>query len=278
TDRDPAIADLLVRLSRTRYEQSLDTIAALATRHSLSPEFRAMASATAEQLRAMGYSVRQPAITMPGGSSENVVAEQVGTGVGPRGLVIVTAHLDSVNQAGRELPAPGADDNASGAAGLLELAHVVSTEPWPNDVRFILFGGEEQGLLGSKSYVDALEGIERHRLRAVINMDMIARRNGPTPGVLIEGASVSRDLIDRLVTSAATWTRLEVSTSLQPYASDHVPFIDAGLPAVLTIEANDTANTDVHSDRDVLDKLDAALAMEILRMNLAALADMLAQP
>jgi hypothetical protein len=50
-----------------------------------------------------------------------------------------------------------------------------------------------------------------------------------------------------------------------------VPFLDAGIPAVLTIEGADSANGNIHSDRDVLATVDPALAMQILRMDVAAL-------
>ena len=71
---------------------------------------------------------------------------------------------------------------------------------------------------------------------------------------------------------------LAVSVSSNPFGSDHVPFIDAGLPAVLTIEADDGANNDDHSARDTLDKLDITLALQILKMNLATLAGYLGRP
>ena len=83
---------------------------------------------------------------------------------------------------------------------------------------------------------------------------------------------MSQRLIDALAAAAATYTGLAVSSSLNPFASDHVPFIDAGVPAVLTIEADDSANTDVHSARDTLATLDPELPLEILRMNVATVA------
>lgn len=270
--RDDATAQLLSRLSRDRYTQSLAALTAYPTRHSFGFEFRAAMSAAQDELDALDYTTRREPFVIGRGASENLIAERGGTGPGERQLVIVTAHLDSVNQGGRELPAPGADDNASGSAGVLELARVLVTAQWRNDLRLILFGGEEQGLYGSLAHVAGLSEGDRGRIAAVLNMDMIARRNGTAPGVMIEGAAISQGLIDRLVTAAATWTGLEVAISLDPYASDHVPFIDAGLPAVLTIEANDTANTDVHTEHDVAGKLDPALAMEILGMNLATTA------
>ena len=63
-----------------------------------------------------------------------------------------------------------------------------------------------------------------------------------------------------------------MQVSLSPYASDHVPFLDAGIPAVHSIEGAYSANGNIHSDRDVLSTVTTALAMKILRMNAAALA------
>ena len=86
---------------------------------------------------------------------------------------------------------------------------------------------------------------------------------------------MSQRIIDGLAAAASTYTGLMVQTSLNPFNSDHVPFIDAGIPAVLTIEADDGANTRPHTADDVVDAVDPDLAIEILRMNLAYLAEVL---
>ena len=104
---------------------------------------------------------------------------------------------------------------------------------------------------------------------------MIGGRNTPEAGVLLEGAEVSQDVIDALARAAATYTDLVVTTSLHPFNSDHVPFIDAGIPAVLTIEADDSANTRPHTAADTVAAVDPDLALAILRMNLAYLAEAL---
>jgi Zn-dependent M28 family amino/carboxypeptidase len=141
-----------------------------------------------------------------------------------------------------------------------------------HDLRVILFGGEEEGLFGSRQYVAGLPALERSRIRAVLNLDMVGSLNTAAPTVLLEGAPRSVGMIEDLTAAAATWTRLTVETSLHPFASDHVPFIDGGIPAVLTIEGADSANADIHSERDVLSTVTTELAMEILRMNAGALA------
>ena len=117
---------------------------------------------------------------------------------------------------------------------------------------------------------------QRARMRAVINMDMIGVLNTQAPSVLIEGEPASRPLIHRLAAAAATYTDLRVETSPRAANSDHVPFLDRNLPAVLTIEGADASNGAIHSDEDILHRINLHLALEVLRMNTAALAELLA--
>ncbi|MGY4771521.1 M20/M25/M40 family metallo-hydrolase [Kribbella sp. CWNU-51] len=269
---DPAVASLVGELSPASYQSDLTWLASLPTRHSLSTTFTQAMDFAADRMVALGYTVSRMPITVGAGHSANLIGDRAGVG-STRGLVIVTAHLDSINIAGGPAAAaPGADDNGSGSAGVLELGRLLSTRSWQHDVRLILFGGEEEGLFGSKQYVAALPPAERSRVRAVLNMDMIATRNTAMPAVLLEGAPVSSSQMTALATAAATYTGLKVETSLNPFASDHVPFINAGVPAVLTIEGADSANGHIHSANDTLNFIDWSLAAEILRMNIAALA------
>ena len=273
---EPATLELLSQLAPQAYESDLTWLVGLGTRLSLSQGFLTATDWAASRLASLGYTTSRQPIVVGAGQSQNVIGDQAGTAPGTRPLVIVTAHLDSVNIAGGpSAPAPGADDNGSGSAGLLELARVLALRTWRHDLRLILFGGEEQGLHGSQQHVAALPPQERARVRAVLNLDMVATRNTALPTVLLEGASVSSGLIDELAIAAATYTGLRVETSLSPFASDHVPFINAGIPAVLTIEGGDSANTQIHTEHDVLAHIDYGFMQEILRMNLAALANWL---
>ncbi len=273
TRSDPATLALLSQLSSQAIHADLTSLVGRGTRHSLSQGFRDAAAWADARLASLGYTTSRPQINVGSGHSENIVADRIGSGSGPRSLVLITAHLDSVNlPGGAGAPAPGADDNGSGSAGLLELARVLSTASFSHDLRLILFGGEEQGLFGSVQYVAALPPAERTRIRAVLNMDMVATRNTVQPTVMLEGAALSSGQINDLASAAATYTSLRVETSLNPFASDHVPFINAGIPAVLTIEGADSANGHIHSAQDVMAHIDLALMQEILRMNLAALA------
>ena len=278
----PEIAAAVAAVSRPAFEAAVTHLVSYRTRHSTSADFRAAAAWAQDQFRALGLTCTTAEVTVGSGTSLNVIASKPGSGpeagpeTGPetgRGAVLVVAHLDSVNHhAGPSAPAPGADDNASGSAGVLTLAAAMAARGFAHDLVFVLFGGEEQGLLGSTQYVAALSPAERGRIRAVLNMDMIGRLNSQPPTVMLEGAALSQTMIDALAQSAEAHTTLAIQTSINPFASDHVPFIDAGIPAVLTIEGADSANDAVHSGQDMLDRLDMDYATQILRMNAGWLA------
>ncbi len=273
---NPQIAALVATVSQSRLTATLTRLAGFRTRHSLTGEFSAAADWMKAELEALGFTVSKRSISVGTGTSFNIVADKEGLSANRR-LVIVTAHLDSVNSAGGvTADAPGADDNGSGAAGVLEIGRVLAAQFAEHDLRLLLFGGEEQGLHGSQQYVASLGQADRSRLDSVINMDMIATLNTPTLTVLLEGAPVSQALMNDLSDAAHDYTSLTVQTSLNPFASDHVPFINASLPALLTIEGADTANHNIHTANDTLAHIHYGLASEILKMNVAVIAQRLA--
>lgn len=268
----PAAPALVAGVQDEVFRQAITHLVSYRTRHSTSPDYAQAAAWAQAQFQALGLAAETVPITVGGGTSANVIATK--PGLGPdAGEVLLVGHLDSVNHpGGPDAPAPGADDNASGSAGVLTLAAAAAAHDFAHDLTFILFGGEEQGLHGSTQYVAGLEGEARARIRAVLNMDMIGSVNAHPPSVLLEGAALSQPLIDRLAEAAGAFTDLEVQVSLQPFGSDHMPFLDAGIPAVLTIEGTDGANDAIHTANDLLDRIDMGYALQILRMNAGWLA------
>jgi len=269
----PFIRALTAKPTRASVEASLTKLVSFGSRHSTSTGYVAAAKFAKEQLAAMGYATRLQEVTLGTAKTRNVIAHKPGSGPNPRRLVIVAAHLDSINLAGGPAaPAPGADDNGSGSAGVLEIARAFKDHHAVHDLRCILFGGEEQGLFGSKHYVARLSAAERSKIEAVVNMDMVGSLNSASRSVLLEGAELSQAVIDGLSDAASTYTELAVETSLHPFASDHVPFIEKGISAVLTIEGADNTNSTVHSANDKIEKIDYELLLEILRMNVGFIA------
>ncbi len=198
---------------------------------------------------------------------QNVVARRPSTPAGGP-LIIVGAHYDSLGLQGGK-PHPGADDNASGVAALMEIARLLGRGAAPGvEVLVIAFGGEEKGLLGSKHYVStASKALGQARL--MINLDMVGRQ-------LLEGQQVRallgdpKDTIGYVVSDRGSdWTQpLLKRTSrkhgisvvgipedflkLSGFLSDSVPFS----PHVPTVFFSTSLHDDYGKLTDTPDKID----------------------
>ena len=150
----PFVEELVNKATRESFEANVKQLVSFGTRHSNSDGYVKATTFARDKLDAMNYQTRLQTVTVNNKPSQNVIADKPGQGSGTREVVIVTAHLDSINlQGGPSAPAPGADDNGSGSAGVLEIARVFQDHQGIHDLRLILFGGEEEGLFGSKHYV-----------------------------------------------------------------------------------------------------------------------------
>lgn len=168
-------------------------------------------------------------------TSHNVAAKVKGTD--PKaGTIVIGAHYDhlGMGESGSLFRGPvaqihnGADDNASGTAGLLELAAYFAQNPARHDLLFLGFGSEEMGLLGSDYYVNN-PTVDLKSMRAMINMDMIGRMVDRK--LLIFGTGSSTDW-DGLLNAANT-DKLELK--LVPDgtgASDHTSFYNKQIPVL----------------------------------------------
>jgi Zn-dependent M28 family amino/carboxypeptidase len=273
-----SIKALLNKLSIPKFNSDVATLAKYPNRHSTTENYVKASEWASKQLAGAGLKTNFQSITVNGKKSRNVIGTKAGTNKSGKEILVV-AHLDSVNhdsnKPATEAVAPGADDNASGSAGVLQLARALKNVDTKHTMRFILVGGEEQGLFGSKQYVSKLSSAQKSKIDFVINMDMIGSQNGKSPAVLLEGSNKSpamRNLISGLTQAAKEYTNLKVNTSFKPADSDHVPFIQAGIPAVLTIEGGWDKNDRIHTAKDTLGTVNAKQANEILRMNLAYIA------
>jgi hypothetical protein len=186
-------------------------------------------------------------INMPIDSSytaENLAARVAGNGA-VSGVFLVTAHYDAIAfrtsgwQANwRTWSAPGADDNATGVAALMEAARVLSGHDLPFDVMFVLFSGEELGLLGSRAFVEALPDIDAGRIIGVLNCDMIGYALAGHPAGTVVSNTPSVWLSDMIAQAAGESDPSFPLTVVSPGPSnsDHAPFWEASIPAVMFIE------------------------------------------
>jgi Zn-dependent M28 family amino/carboxypeptidase len=182
--------------------------------------------------------------------------------------VVVGAHYDHLGLGNRNSLAPsqigqvhhGADDNASGTAGVMELARIAAknNHAWKRSVLFIAFAGEEIGLLGSSNFANH-PTVPIKSIDAMINMDMIGRVSNDR--LFIGGIGTSPSL-KQTVEDFNKPVGLALNFSDSGYgSSDHTSFNAKKIPVLFFFSG---LHTDYHKPSDTADKINAQGAVKVL--------------
>ena len=254
--------------------------------------------------RVAGLEGRQHTFTYAGRLGINVLGRKVGRNPALPAL-LVSAHYDTVPGS------PGADDNASGVAAMLECARVLASAPTQRTVEFVAFDMEEtqpegEGLIGSGAFVR--DQASDAKYQGVYNLEMVGYTSGPGtqgfppgfqflfPGVYrhVEERGFSGDsvavvaqgrstiLSQRLVAAAQYAPELDVIPVEIPaglpvppdvFRSDHASFWAAGIPAVMITDTANFRNPHYHTARDTADTLDYTFLYRLTCALVAAVAD-----
>ena len=186
-------------------------------------------------------------------------------------IIILGAHMDHLGYGGAGSGSlqpdehtihNGADDNASGTAGLLELAEKLAANPYPlkRDVLFIAFDAEEKGLLGSKHFVDN-SVINLENVAAMLNMDMIGRLKDSS---LTVGGTGTSPLFEPLLDSLENIHKLKISYSKEGFGpSDHSSFYIKDIPVLFFFTGT---HEDYHKPSDDWEKINATGEQKILEL------------
>ncbi len=209
--------------------------------------------------------------------ADNIIGVLPGTGR-LSGYYVICAHYDAIALKSFpgsamwwcENPAPGADDNATGVATVLEAARALSGVSFPFDIRFVLFSGEELGLHGSRAYADSVAGYRKpdsafiappDTIYGVLNVDMIgyktAAGNNDTCHIVTNAGSVW--LADWIVDTAESlyvdlFPSFDAHKIEHPHRySDHDSFWSRDYDAILAIEHTESRawNPNYHTIDDV---------------------------
>jgi hypothetical protein len=273
---DPQIGAILDELDTTRWFGDVSTLAGwnrwtrglqvLSARDWLVAEFSSLEGTT---VTTSDFWV--PPNSWPGAWGYNVIATIPGSSR-PDDWYLVGGHYDSTSS---NLPneAPGADDNASGCAGVLELARLFSAHPPDATMIFVCFSGEEQGLYGSDDYVNELIASgQLGRIQGALVLDMIAYAATAQLGCILETETpVGQSFTDAVADAALDFTSLDIVREYGVCCSDHAPFLWAGRPAALAIEEDYPSNPNYHTPNDLPGYLQPALAGQILRLGAGAM-------
>lgn len=221
----------------------------------------------------------------------------------PEEVLVIGAHFDAVPNS------PGADDNGTGTAALVELARVLRDRPTERTIRLIFFNLEEVGLIGSARYVSQIaipaqrDGKEKYV--GMVSLEMLGYFSDEpgsqkTPMPRIEGVFEPSDVGDFI--AIATVSRFqqfsgrfaEEMEAAEPrmevfrfdflpvplpdiLRSDHAPFMAAGIPAFMLTDTANFRNPHYHQPTDTIDTIDAERFTQVVR-GVAAATHALARP
>ncbi|MGC4044432.1 MAG: M28 family metallopeptidase [Armatimonas sp.] len=269
---------LVSQVSRANLERDVRELSTKwPTRHTMSRHHEAIADYLKGRMETLGLQTSLHTYTAQGKTRLNVIGE---TGPkNPRSTVLFCGHFDSrqerIDQP--EAPAPGADDNATGVATLLETARLLKDVPLKDRVIFAFFSGEEQGLWGSAAYTRV---VQKPPLRFVFNLDQIgypAQKGDKAVFVDVdergksENNAASKKLVARCEELAKTIVK--VPTRVDPVeGSDYVPFEQAGV-TVLGLYEGEYRYPFYHKSTDTADKVDYGYLTDMTRLTLAFLLD-----
>jgi hypothetical protein len=205
----------------------------------------------------------------------NIVAVLPGT-TSPDSIVVIGGHMDATSN-NPSVGAPGANDNASGTAAVLECARLLVNEQFRHTLMFVGFNGEEQGLDGSRALA-TLMAQQGRRVVGMLNLDMVGVY---APGVVdaavekFSQGTNSEWLGYALRDNFHQFTPLVASVmGGEGWGSDHVSFHDAGYPAVLTIMYDYEADTCYHNLCDLPVNINHDYLREMSAANIVTAAEL----
>lgn len=220
-----------------------------------------------------GYTAAQiteDPFTYGGTTCKNVIVTKTGT-VYPNTFLIIDGHYDTVN-------GPGANDNGSGVAVILEIARLLRNVPTEYSIKFINFSGEEDGLIGSQHYVSNVVNATTPKMdiKLVINIDEV----GGVAGLVNNTITCERDMSPPFSNNAASNTMttqlincVRLYSPLQThlanaYASDYMPFQSNGEIITGLFEKNETPHA--HTANDVLANMDPNYVYNVAKAAIGA--------
>jgi Tol biopolymer transport system component len=220
-------------------------------------------------LKSFGYEPEYQWFEARGVRTANVIATLRGT-TNPELIYVVSSHYDSVERG------PGADDDTSGSAALLEAARILAGKPMPATIKFAWFTGEEAGLLGSREFVRQAVGAGA-RIVGALNNDMIGFANDDRLDNTIRYSNAG--LRDLQHAAAFLFTNLITYDSKYYQSTDAAAYYDAYGDIVGGIGSYPIlGNPHYHQPHDVLETINHQLVTEVAKTTAASLMLMASSP
>jgi len=284
-ETDPFIQSNLDVVSKQNISDWIDKISSFHNRHSKSSNIHTVANWIKNELNMLGYNnnenIKFHEYQEEGYNLENVICTKSGDS---KELILICAHYDTILKSDFEdidSKAPGANDNASGVASILEIARILCFLETKYDIQFVFFSGEEQGLWGSKHYAIDLKTANTD-IHLLINLDMCGETgylssdkttnidvdNGQT-GVVSSNNEASQLYGLTMEQMAKTYTDLDVE--FDPIdESDYMPFEARGYVCIGAYDGSAiSSNPHYHSSSDIPSNLNMDFLTSVTKMVLA---------
>jgi hypothetical protein len=203
----------------------------------------------------------------------NIVGIKQGTVYPDSCYTVICAHYDAHAGSAHIDSSPGADDNASGVAAVLEAMRILKNYQFEYNIRFIAFSAEEQGCIGSMFYVWRANQ-RGDDIQAAFNFDMIGYVDIEPETLDVCGDTLSEPLLDYFIACADTYTTLLTEKRLGITVGDDMWFSDYGYQSAGLIEDYPITNPFYHTQADTIGAgfNNLALCTEVIRAGVAALA------
>lgn len=246
----PVIAEMVGAVTGERIDAHVQRLQDFGTRYAARDSAWAAAAYILDELSSYGIDSVAYHDWSNGEYAPNVVAVLPGT-TSPDEIVVVGGHYDSY-ASGTLDDAPGADDNASGTALVLECARVLSDGTYGRTIVFISFGAEELGLIGSRAWVNGVAAANDLDIVAMLNADMIGYSQAPPLDMTLISEPQYPELRDLMVEVGSTYVpTLPLEDGFIPGGtSDHASFLQGGYHAIMFFEDSSAPCPFIHTNGD----------------------------
>lgn len=273
---DP-LAAALDRIDARALRETVFTLSAFPTRSTDHPNFPAVEQWMVDAFEAIGAEPRPMPFTMPTGKTRhNIVAGNPESG---REIILIGAHFDSTSEDPLRL-APGANDNATGIAALLEVHRILAALELDREIVSVAFAGEEQDLVGSLACAE-IAARDGWPIALMLNLDMLgvrpARPDAPMViefdqgNVIAANDAAARTFGLRAAALAAQHTTL-TTTHTDIWGSEYMPFEAQGFPAIGLYDGG-VESPHYHSSTDTPDRVDFGRLEQATRLAIAIAGD-----
>jgi hypothetical protein len=327
---DVKLREIIAPVSGAKMKQTVEKLVSFGTRHTLSSQtdpkrgIGAALNGTQVQFKSFGLPTERPCDTVTGKRvpAPTRVCDMIAIQRGierPNDVVIIQGHIDSrvTDVMNFTSDAPGANDDGSGTAAVIEAARVLSKHKFPGTIVYAALSGEEQGLLGGKVLAEYAKA-HGWNVVTVLNNDIIGNScssdgfcddkhvrvlsEGPRSQGQEELAAQTHSLggendapsrnISRYLDSLAD--RLNIGLDVMQIwrtdrfsrGGDHIPFLEMGYPAArisVAVENYDWQHQDLRTEKgkvygDTVDHMDFPYLEKVTKLNVAALAAIASAP